>query len=48
MLIKSVELKNVKSYSHETIEFLEGINGICGQNGHGKSTILESIGYALF
>ncbi|MDW7725925.1 MAG: AAA family ATPase [Candidatus Methanoperedens sp.] len=48
MLIKSVELKNVKSYSHETIEFLEGINGICGQNGHGKSTILESIGYVLF
>jgi exonuclease SbcC len=48
MIIKSMELKNVKSYRHETIEFLEGINGICGQNGHGKSTILESIGYALF
>ncbi len=48
MLIKSVELKNIKSYGHETIEFHEGINGICGQNGHGKSTILEAIGYALF
>jgi exonuclease SbcC len=48
MLIKSVELKNIKSYRHETIEFHEGINGICGQNGHGKSTILEAIGYALF
>ncbi len=48
MLIKSVELKNVKSYHHETIEFLEGINGICGQNGNGKSTILEAIGFALF
>jgi|GEM_PF-787574 len=48
MLIKSVELKNVKSYRHETIKFQEGINGICGQNGHGKSTILEAIGYALF
>ncbi len=48
MLIKSVELKNVKSYQHETIEFLEGINGICGQNGNGKSTILESIGFTLF
>src|SRR5512136_247859 len=48
MLIKSVELKNVKSYNHETVEFLEGINGICCQNGHGKSTILEAIGYVLF
>jgi exonuclease SbcC len=48
MLIKSVELKNVKSYHYETIEFLPGINGICGLNGHGKSTILESIGYVLF
>ncbi|MCX9010019.1 MAG: SMC family ATPase [Candidatus Methanoperedens sp.] len=48
MLIKSVELKNIKSYRHETIKFQEGINGICGQNGHGKSTILEAIGYALF
>jgi len=48
MLIKSVELKNVKSYHHETVEFLEGINGICGQNGNGKSTILEAIGFALF
>jgi len=48
MIIKSVELKNVKSYKHETIEFREGINGICGLNGHGKTTILEAIGYALF
>ncbi|MCE8424234.1 MAG: SMC family ATPase [Candidatus Methanoperedens sp.] len=48
MIIKSLELKNVKSYKHETIEFKEGINGICGQNGHGKTTILEAIGYALF
>lgn len=48
MLIKSLELKNIKSYSKETIDFFEGINGICGENGHGKTTILEAIGYALF
>jgi len=48
MLIKSLELKNIKSYSDETIDFFEGINGICGENGHGKTTILEAIGFALF
>lgn len=48
MLIKSVELKNIKSYHYETIEFLPGVNGICGHNGHGKTTILEAIGYVLF
>ena len=48
MLIKSLELKRIKSYSEGTIDFFEGINGICGENGHGKTTILEAIGYALF
>ena len=48
MLIKSLELENIKSYSNETIDFFEGINGICGENGHGKTTILEAIGFALF
>ncbi|VVB97001.1 DNA double-strand break repair Rad50 ATPase [uncultured archaeon] len=48
MLIKSVELRNIKSYSKESIDFFEGINGICGENGHGKTTILEAIGYTLF
>jgi len=48
VLIRELELKNVKSYSFEKIEFLEGVNGIIGSNGSGKSTILEAIGYALF
>src|SRR5665648_419817 len=48
MLIQSLKLENIKSYKKETIEFKDGINGISGLNGHGKTTILESIGYALF
>ncbi len=48
MIIKKVTLKNIKSYSDDVIEFGEGITSIHGQNGAGKSTILESIGYVLF
>ncbi|MHC1597708.1 MAG: AAA family ATPase [Methermicoccaceae archaeon] len=48
MLISQLELKNIKSYRHATIDFLDGVNGIIGDNGSGKSTILEAIGYALF
>lgn len=48
MLIREIELTNVKSYRHQTVEFLPGVNGIIGENGSGKSTILEAIGYVLF
>ncbi len=48
LLIKSLHLKNIKSYVDARIEFKEGINGILGENGHGKTTILEAIGYCLF
>ncbi len=48
MIIKTLELKNIKSYTKETLEFSEGVNGICGENGNGKTTVLEAIGYALF
>jgi exonuclease SbcC len=48
MIIKKVALKNIKSYEEDVIEFEEGITSIHGLNGAGKSTVLESIGYALF
>lgn len=49
MRIVQVVLENVKSYaSTTTISLLPGINAICGENGAGKSTILEAIGFALF
>jgi DNA repair exonuclease SbcCD ATPase subunit len=49
MWISQVELEAIKSYGqHTKIELRQGVNAICGQNGAGKSTILEAIGYALF
>jgi DNA repair protein SbcC/Rad50 len=48
MLITRVELQNIKSYEQATIHFTPGANAICGANGAGKSTILESIGFVLF
>jgi exonuclease SbcC len=54
MIIRSIRLKNIKSYGVGTtgegitVPFDTGINRIAGRNGHGKSTLIESLGYALF
>jgi len=48
MKIRYVDLKDVKSYEDAHIIFADGTNAICGQNGAGKSTILEAIGFVLF
>ncbi len=54
MIIHSIRLKNIKSYGEGpdgngiTVSFQPGINRIAGRNGHGKSTLIESLGYALF
>lgn len=48
MLIHSLRLENIKSYSNVTFHFTPGVNAIVGHNGAGKSTIVEAIGFALF
>lgn len=48
MRINSITLLNIRSYLSETIYFSDGINFISGTNGAGKTTIVESIGFALF
>ncbi len=49
MRILSLQLENIKSYHDLTeIQFTAGLNAVCGQNGSGKTTVLESIGCALF
>ncbi|MCY3411177.1 MAG: AAA family ATPase [Candidatus Heimdallarchaeota archaeon] len=48
LLIEKILLRNIRCYEHLEIEFKKGTNVITGQNGAGKSTILLSIGFALF
>ncbi len=48
MKINKIRLQNIKSFIDQTIEFFDGVNFISGINGSGKSTIIESIGFALF
>lgn len=48
MKINSIRLQNIKSYADRELQFFDGVNFISGINGAGKSTIIESIGFALF
>ncbi|MFH1331711.1 MAG: AAA family ATPase [archaeon] len=48
MIIKSVKLKNIRSYLDHTIEFPQGSVLLSGDVGSGKSTILLAIDFALF
>ncbi len=48
MKINSVELKNIRSYDHEKVEFPEGTVLLSGDIGSGKSSILLAIEFAIF
>lgn len=48
MIISKLILENIKSYKYQEIDFDSGINCVLGLNGSGKTTIIESIGLALF
>ena len=47
MLIKEIKLENFRSYEFLEMPINKGLNLIYGSNGSGKSTIIESIYYAL-
>lgn len=47
MLITEIKLENFRSYEFLELPLESGINLIYGSNGSGKSTIIESIYYAL-
>jgi exonuclease SbcC len=48
MIIQKLILKNFRQYRDTTIEFKEGLIGIIGKNGSGKSTIFNAIVCALY
>lgn len=48
MLITRLELENIKSYKHISLDFQRGTTAISGANGAGKTTLVEAIGFALF
>ncbi|WP_424355393.1 AAA family ATPase [Methanobacterium sp. MBAC-LM] len=48
MLIENIELKNFKSHQNTKMNFGEGISVIMGENGAGKSSIMEAISFVLF
>lgn len=49
MQVTDVQLERIKSYDNKTAVSLgEGVTAILGENGAGKSTIAEAVGWALF
>ncbi|MFH1056660.1 MAG: hypothetical protein V1717_02590 [Candidatus Micrarchaeota archaeon] len=48
MLLKKLELQNIRSYSDASVEFPDGVVLFEGDVGSGKSTVLYAIEFALF
>ena len=48
MYLNKLVLRNFKKYRRAELEFQEGLTGIVGGNGTGKSTIVEAIAWALY
>lgn len=48
MHVTRVELENIKCHAHAEFKFERGTTAITGENGAGKTTILEAIAWALF
>ena len=48
MHLNRLVLQNFKKYRHAEVDFQDGLTGIVGNNGSGKSTIVEAIAWALY
>ncbi len=47
-MIESVRLRDFKSHEDTVVRFRAGANALLGQNGAGKTSVLQAIGYCLF
>ncbi|MDO8587230.1 MAG: AAA family ATPase [Armatimonadota bacterium] len=48
MQLIELELDNFRQHLHSVLRFEDGVTGIIGRNGAGKTTILEAIAWALY
>ncbi len=48
MIIHKLTMKNFKQYRDQEVDFREGLTGIIGKNGSGKSSLFEAMVLALF
>lgn len=48
MIIHSLRLQNYRKHKDTFIEFPDGLFGIVGNNGSGKTTIIEAVAYAIY
>ncbi|MDD4094436.1 MAG: SMC family ATPase, partial [Methanothrix sp.] len=48
MQLNKLVMKNFKKFRRAELEFSDGLTGIVGSNGSGKSTIVDAIAWALY
>jgi exonuclease SbcC len=48
MILKTLTLRNYRKFKNAIIEFPDGVTGVLGLNGVGKSTIFEALAWVLY